>query len=324
MDTVVTMVFGSHLYGTNTPSSDLDYKAVYIPEAKDILLGRVKDVVEENTKTDTSVRNSSTDVDRETFALQKYLQLLSKGQTVALDMLFAPAWNRPLCSWQWPEIQANKGKLISKQCQSYIGYCRTQANKYGIKGSRMGSAEVAFNYFRHINEHLGPTYRLNDVASYMERELAGLEHVEFLDIANPAGAVVRHISVCGKKVPFTQTVKEAAAVYSHLYNEYGIRARQAKDNQNIDWKALSHAVRVGRQAIELLNDHHITFPRPEAKHLVAIKTGELPFDAVADEIETLLAEVETASTKSTLPDKPDQSFIDQLVFDTYKNKVLRN
>jgi predicted nucleotidyltransferase len=45
MELIVEMRFGSHLYGTATPESDLDFKGVYLPEARDILLQRVKPTV---------------------------------------------------------------------------------------------------------------------------------------------------------------------------------------------------------------------------------------------------------------------------------------
>ena len=45
MRTIVELTFGSHLYGTATPDSDLDIKAVYLPEPRDILLQRVKPAV---------------------------------------------------------------------------------------------------------------------------------------------------------------------------------------------------------------------------------------------------------------------------------------
>jgi hypothetical protein len=35
-------------------------------------------------------KNSAGDVDRELYSLQRYLELLAEGQTVALGMLFAP------------------------------------------------------------------------------------------------------------------------------------------------------------------------------------------------------------------------------------------
>jgi predicted nucleotidyltransferase len=42
MRLIVEMRFGSHLYGTATPLSDLDYKGVYLPDGRDILLQRVR------------------------------------------------------------------------------------------------------------------------------------------------------------------------------------------------------------------------------------------------------------------------------------------
>lgn len=38
MDLIVKMKFGSHLYGTNTEDSDVDYKGVFLPSKKEILL----------------------------------------------------------------------------------------------------------------------------------------------------------------------------------------------------------------------------------------------------------------------------------------------
>jgi predicted nucleotidyltransferase len=42
MRLIVEMRFGSHLYSTATPLSDLDYKGVELPDGRDILLQRVQ------------------------------------------------------------------------------------------------------------------------------------------------------------------------------------------------------------------------------------------------------------------------------------------
>jgi predicted nucleotidyltransferase len=39
--TIVRMKFGSHLYGTEPPRSDLDFKSLFVPSARDILLQRM-------------------------------------------------------------------------------------------------------------------------------------------------------------------------------------------------------------------------------------------------------------------------------------------
>jgi len=110
-------------------------------------------------------------------------------------------------------------------------------------------------------------------------------------------------------------------LFARVYDEYGARARKAETNTGIDWKALSHAVRVAREAVELLETGHITFPLPYAAHILEIKTGALTYDVVAGEIEGLLEEVEKASAASSMPDKPDQAFMDDLVAQEYGNAI---
>src|SRR5574343_88327 len=41
---LAAITYGSHLYGTNGPSSDFDFKAVYLPTLQDLLLGKAMGV----------------------------------------------------------------------------------------------------------------------------------------------------------------------------------------------------------------------------------------------------------------------------------------
>lgn len=116
--------------------------------------------------------------------------------------------------------------------------------------------------------------------------------------------------------------QERAGDGQRLVDEYGERALQAERDEGIDWKALSHAVRVGREALELLQTGRITFPLPYASELLAIRRGERPYDAVGEEIEQLLEAVEAAAMCSALPDTPDRGFIDDLVARAYRASVL--
>jgi hypothetical protein len=96
---------------------------------------------------------------------------------------------------------------------------------------------------------------------------------------------------------------------------------QAESNQGVDWKALSHAVRVGEEAIELLATGKITFPLRNAAYILAIKQGLIPYTEVASEIEHLLETVEASSAVSTLQDEADIAFIDGLVVSVYADIV---
>ena len=317
--TVVRIEFGSHLYGTNTPTSDHDYKSVYIPSAHDILLQRVKGSTGHKVKRYEREKNAPEDTDDESYSLQRYMTLLAEGQTVTIDMLFAP---KPLISsFLWEEIRANKDRLLTKHSAAFVGYCRTQANKYGIKGSRVAAAKQAMELFKAEYARLGPTAKVHEISDLLPA-LEG-EHTHLLELPlGPTEATGWFIEVCNRKIAYGNTLKQASEVFAKIYENYGHRARLAETNEGVDWKALSHAVRVANEAIELLTTANVTFPLPNAAHVLSIKRGELPYDQVAEEIEGLLIDVEKASETSYLRDDADTEFIDDLVKRVHRESVI--
>jgi hypothetical protein len=323
MDLIVEMQFGSHLYGTATPQSDLDFKAVYLLDARDILLQRVQNTITHAPDKSDGEKNAPGDVDREIHSLQRYLELLAEGQTMALDMLFAPesAMTSPP-SALWLEIQANVPRLVTRRASAFLRYCRQQANKYGIKGSRLSAARQAFAVLVDAEAKYGTAAKLAVAESELEASIGTSEHVTLIDLPTPADTFVRHFEVCGKKMPFTSSIKSAREIAQRLVNEYGQRALQAERNEGIDWKALSHAVRVGREALELLQTGKITFPLPCAAEILAIKQGARAYEAVAETIDRLLVDVEEAAVSSSLREAPDLAFMDDLVARAYRGKVL--
>jgi len=170
-------------------------------------------------------------------------------------------------------------------------------------------------------DRLGTTAKLEQIAPELI-DFAGTEHVALTDLPTPGGRSIRHLEVCGRKMSFTASIKTARDIARRLVDEYGQRALQAEQNEGIDWKALSHAVRVGREAVELFRTGRITFPLSYADYIRQIKSGDLPYEIVAAEIERLLDEVETAAAASHLPERPDQAAIDELVIRAYREKVV--
>lgn len=320
---IVKIKFGSHLYGTDTASSDADYKSVYIPSARDILLQRAGSPELETlgSKRDKAEgeKNQPGDTDSENYSLQKYLRLLAEGQTVAVDMLFAP---KPLLTSElWEAIQKNKHRLLTKRSAAFVGYCRQQANKYGIKGSRVAEAKNAAELFEKLRFENGPQAKVGEFFAKAETPLG--DHTRVLRKDTPQNREEWYYECCNRMVGFNNTVKEAATIFRRIYDAYGNRAKLAESNEGIDWKALSHAVRVGHEALELLKTHQITFPLPNAKHVLDIKLGKLPYNDVAKEIEELLVAVEENASISTLPDDPDREYMDYLVLTAYGSQVVK-
>ena len=323
MKTIVRMKFGAHLYGTETPMSDFDYKSVYLPDARSILLQRVDGSVQNKREKAEGEKNLPGEFEEESFALQRYLALLVEGQTVALDMLFAPPAMWEDVSDIWREIIANRSKLLTRKSAAFVGYCRQQSNKYGIKGSRVAEAKEARDLFERLIDERGPHARLSECESDIEEFVQVREHcgIVELEAAHSQGRKIRHFECCNRKTPWTVPLKVALDTYDRIYLAYGARARRAQSNDGVDWKALSHAVRVGREALELMKTGHITFPLPNRDHIKAIKLGDMPYSEVAAEIEGLLAEVEDAERHSVLPISADLGWVDDFVTRHYRAVV---
>jgi len=323
--------FGSHLYGTNTPSSDVDWKGIFIPNGRDILLGTGRESFNQNDKEDdksgTQRKNEAGEIDIEYHSLRKYLKLAAEGQTVALDILFSTPLVKSgniegFVTFSWDEIWKNRDKLSTSQCKSFIGYAYQQAAKYGVRGSRMAAAEAVSLFFKNQMEKRGALVKCSEAMDDWASAIGDMEHTAVVDLQQANGSAVPAFECCNRKAMATATMKEAHAIFARIFDGYGHRARQAKTNQNVDWKALSHAVRITTQAIEYLRTGHIEFPRPDAAFLLSIKNGNLPYLEVAEKIEGLLDDVRAASERSSLPEQADHEWIDDFVTDRYRKAAL--
>lgn len=326
MQIIVETRFGSVLYGTSTPDSDEDFKSVFLPDANDILLQRIPATLSNRRIKAEGEKNMAGEVDLESFALHRYLSLLAEGQTLALDILFAPRWAMlsepdPI----WSELIANRDRVVNRSAASFVGYCKSQASKYGIRGSRVHAVREIVEWFDKAIDQYGHLARLRDAVDALPAFIADrrLEHTFLLEIDHPGRAAgpVLHLECCDRKVPVTNTLKDCRAVFGRVFDQYGLRALQAERQENVDFKALSHAVRVGSEAIELLSTGSITFPLPNAAHILAIKRGERPYQEIGAEIENLLEQVELCQKNSTLRDTADMTFIDDLVLRAYRRVV---
>jgi predicted nucleotidyltransferase len=329
MKKLVEMKFGSHVYGTNTPESDLDYKAIYIPSPREIILGRAKETIQQSTKEDERAKNTSEDVDTEIFSLKQYVKLLLEGQTVAIDMLFTPKkFYTTTPNWWWSYLQQNKDAFLHSGYLSFAGYCRTQANKYGIKGSRVNAVRLLLEVLSRFDDHyrlthapiLKALYELIYVNPNEALEFK-FDHLKFVNINGPNGNQMLHVECCNRKMPVHNTVKQTKAVYQRIFDEYGARALQAEKNEGVDWKALMHAVRIANQAKEILLTGNIVFPRPEAELLLKIRKGEVPYKEVAEMIEQGLETMQAISEVSVLPKEPNRVFADELVYLIYLESI---
>jgi len=298
--------FGSHLYGTDTPNSDQDFKGVYMPSMEMMYLNKVKNTIQTGVDKEHGQKNTSEDIDIQLFSLQYFIELASQGQTVALDMLHANIDSIQYIDPVFNDIMRVRDKFYTKNLKAFVGYARKQAAKYGLKGSRLDAIKNCMNV-------LAVTEKSSKLWQVWEQLPIG-EHSRFIE-DNPQG--LGQYEICGKILQETMGCDYAYNFLEKYYKSYGARAIQAQNNEGVDFKAISHALRAAYQVRSIYVDGTITFPLKQAEYLRNVKLGKFHYaNEVAPVLEEMIEEVEYISCRSDLPEKVSKEFTDKLIIDS--------
>lgn len=301
---LVLSVAGSHMYGLDTPDSDKDYLGVFIPTKEQLLLNNFPRQVK---------LPKSSGLDLQMWSIHYFLKLACQGETMAIDLLHAPYDCWLIYSDAWKELVNNRTKFFTREMKSYISYTRKQAAKYGIKGTRMDSLTDVINFL----EGFDPSYKLFNVWEHLPTG----EHIHFIDAIEPDP--YRMYQVCGKKFQETVMIGYALKGLKKSLTEYGKRAKLAQDNNGIDWKAISHALRTAFQVRDILRYGDYEYPLNERGFLKSVKKGKQDFMMfVQPELEQVVKQVEELIEKSTLPYEVDIDFWKQWLINLLKKHVL--
>lgn len=312
----VKMCFGAHLYGLQTEDSDKDFKGIFLPNRRDLLLNQVPKTYKESTGTDDQ-KNAAGDLDFEAFSLYEFVRLALNGETVALDMLHAK--DEHIEDWDenfdvFRDLRANRTKFYCADMKAYMGYVRRQAAKYGVKGGRLAAAR---DVLEKVSDCSGD--RVGDLKEILPTN----EYCEWIEEKDRRGEVRWFYQVCGRKLQDTLPLPKAQETVKKIVDGYGHRAKQAEENENIDWKAVSHALRAGYQLRSIYKNGDFEYPLDETSFLYAVKQGKLDFkNVVQPELEGLVKEVEILSEKSDLPPKPDRKFWENWLVETIERRVI--
>lgn len=306
---ILLCLHGSHLYGTNTPNSDKDYKGIYLASLEEIILGKDQETIIYNSKgRGETRRNTKDDVDSQFKELRRFIRDALSGQIYALDLLFSPKdmWleHNPI----WSDILKHREKLLSSNILPFVGYCNQQAGKYGLKGSRL--AEVI-----RFKDWLGKHFNSVKVGEVFD-EFEQSDCVKLVKLKDKNDNEVSYIQVLEKKYQLNQKCGSLAHSLSLWINKYGARSIEAMENKGVDYKAISHAFRAVFQAKELLSTGQIEMPLREADFLKKIKQGEFTYPDLQEKLEVLMGDLKTVT--SVLPAEPDTAFWEQKLISYYK------
>ena len=340
---------GSYLYGTNSESSDKDYKGVFLPDIKDLILGKAPKHYTSTTGSSTD-KNTADDIDETYYSLHYFFDLAAKGDTNAIDILFAYT-NKDAVIYIDPifqEIIDNIDKILTKNVKAYLGYCIGQAKKYSIKGDKLKNYNTFKSFCeKYLNEKDvdgGPITLLEAlefefnthqypklVSNCIPEPGAERNKITFSETAKfnfgdhcyfeTALNKESYLTISDVKFQLNDSVKSSFKKVEKVISSYGKRAAAAASDNGVDWKAISHCVRVLLQVEELLTTNKITFPLMNANFVKAIKynTTDMTYEEIMNWIEGHIWHIdEVLLTKSTLREKADYKWIEQFILKQYE------
>lgn len=312
MNIILSTVFGSHLYGLSTPLSDRDYKHVFIPTDREIILGH-KQIINLSTGGDECA-NTKDDVDNEYISLAKFIQLLSTGDTMCLNVLHAPDDCITVKHPIWDYIRANRADFYSLNMQGAVGYCRAQYQLYSVKGKRYNALVDLANLVAGFDqsERLSTIVDKLPVNSYMHLTDPDLDKDHKI-----------YYNVMGNRYMQTISIGEFHTAILKMSGKYG--ARTIKANDGHEWKSISHALRVMYELIEIYETGDLHYPLKNREFLLDVKLGKYDMVKIDEIMVSLMDKLDSCINSARiggLREVVDVNKWENFVYETYKNCII--
>lgn len=340
LDTLAVITHGSHLYGTSTPDSDWDFKAVYLPPLADMIRGVSLKVHRYKHNADGTPLGENASMppggfEVEYTPVQKFFQDYLDGQAYAVEFIYgvkagahlvhAPAVYDSV-EWNRHAQFVNLCKKISEyyvhaNVQSMVGFALKQTFDYVQRAERMDRARAVLALVDTCIAASGQDpkrVRLDYKVTLSGQEFKILDYlIQHGDLGRKT--LVQHEREVPTLVLNDRDYMETSPLWDFrnavvkLIDKYGERVKKVatdEDAQKTEWKSMSHAVRVFQQVLEVLRVGNITFPRKNVQEILAIKMGQVPKAVVGAQLKALIEEVDATAALTTLP-LSDEKFRDR-------------
>ena len=303
---------GSHAYGMDKPSSDLDVRGIALNSKHEILLGRdFEQIVETNT--DTTV-----------YSFNKMIELLTKSNPNTIEILGLKPEHYLYLTDIGQELLNNRKMFLSKLCiHSFAGYSSSQLRRMENKAARLvGQAENEAYILKSIQnakydfKNRYYPYDDNYVNLYIDKAVQKEYDSEiFMDIN------LNHYPLRD----YAGMWNEMKAIVSS-YNKIGRRNERAISHDKLG-KHMAHLLRLYMMCIDILTKEEIiTYRTDEHDLLMSIRNGEFldnnrqPVSAFYDLLNEYEMKFDDAKKNTSLPDIPNYKRIDE--FKIYVNERI--
>ncbi|MBC1561313.1 DNA polymerase beta superfamily protein [Listeria booriae] len=288
---------GSHGYGTNIATSDLDLRGFLLEDERYLLGLRTFEQFEEK-ETDTVI-----------FGAKKFIKLCAQSNPNVLELLGVEEEDILICSDAGRMVRDNTDLFLSKRVEQTFGnYAKAQLKRLQNALVRNDDAKVEKEalVLERLNTQIG---RFDDKYSDLDSNALNLrlENNEIVMDLNLQGYPLRDFN----------------GIYTDLQGIVRTFDKARSDDSQKElpqlYKHAMHLVRMlvtGRDILE--GKGVITKRRAEHELLMAIRSGEMTFDEIFECVAVLQLEFDRAAKETALPEQVNMKQIEELLISLYK------
>lgn len=296
---------GSHAYGTNVESSDVDLRGCALNSKEEILTNKNFEQFV-NDETDTTI-----------YSFNKLISLLTSVNPNTIEMLGLKPEHYIYLSSIGKELLDNKHLFLSKKCiYSFGGYANQQLRRLDNKAVRLVSQSEQEKHILNSIENASYTFK-DQFFSYDE------DHVKlYIDKSDREEYDTEIFMDINLKHYPLRDYKGMWSTMNNIVKEYGkIGKRNANAiEHNKLGKHMMHLVRLYLMCLDILNEGEIiTYREKDHDFLMEIRNGKYlddnrqPIPEFFDIVKDFEDKLEKAKKTTNIPDNPDYKKINEFI-----------
>lgn len=297
---------GSHAYGTNTETSDLDVRGIAVNRKEEILSNIHFDEQFINEKTDTTI-----------YSFNKMITLLSNCNPNTIEILGLKPEHYLYIGSVGKELLDHSHMFLSKKCvQSFGGYANSQLRRLDNKTVRLVDQTKREKHILNSIQNAFVTFpdkyfpfKDGDIKLYIDNAVQeGYDTEIFMDVN------LRHYPLRDYKSMWSEMnniVKD--------YSKIGKRNKHAIEHEKLS-KHMMHLVRLFYTCFDILeNERIITYRKEEHDLLMDIRNDKYldnnrqPIPEFFELVDELEKRLDYDKVNTSLPDNPDYNRINDFV-----------
>lgn len=345
--TVLLVRHGSHAYGTNTASSDEDFKGIAIPP-KEYFLG---------THTFEQAELKAPDPDAVVYDIRKFFRLAADCNPNIIEVLHTDPSDHFIVDPIGEVILEHKDEFLSKKIrQTFLGYAVAQLKRIKTHKKWIMNPPAAPPSRADLGlpeQTLIPQNQLEAARAEIQKEMdrfqfdfmEGLDESVKMGIRETMGdmlaelkitsdqhwmASARKIGLSDNFIELMQRERQYNSArteweqFQKWKKERNVARAALEEKHGYDTKHAYHLVRLIRMCREVLTTGKVIVKRPDREELLAIRNGAWSYDQLIEFADREKQELDALyNTSNILPKLPNKEKLDALCLELVEKSLSR-